>query len=196
MDLESLGKKLNAPRAVLEDALIICRNVIRRGRATARNYHITVLASFYASCRKNGFPVALKDLSHLDESSKVDWRIIAHSYKTIVKEMGVEISIADPMQYLSQVATKASISQSAIDCSIGIITKARTEIDGAVLEGKDPKAVAAAALYIATLTLGENAKEKDLADSARITESAVRHSVRALRSMGFVKVMLASNHIK
>ncbi|MCL5066982.1 MAG: hypothetical protein M1368_01340, partial [Thaumarchaeota archaeon] len=191
-ELVSAASKLNAPAVVVEDALNICSKLIDSDFVIGRRCCTTVLASFYASCRMNEFPIALKDLARVDQTKKVDWRNIAHCYRMIVEEMQFKIPVADPSRYLQPIARNANSSQNAITLSRALIAEAKIYDEGSALGGKDPRAVAAAALYTTSLAIGDVAREKDLADAAGITESAVRRSVMALRKMRFVKIWLNS----
>lgn len=85
LELVSLADKLNAPRIVVDDALNICSKLIESEFVAGRRCCTTILASFYASCRKNEFPIALKDLARASGTKRVDWRSIAHCYRMIIE---------------------------------------------------------------------------------------------------------------
>lgn len=192
LELETLAKELNAPSTVVEDAFNICRQLIASNFVAGRRCCTTVMASFYASCRKNEFPISLRDLARVDRQNKVDWRDIAHCYRMIARAMRFDIPVVDPSRYLVPIGGKTNSSSMVINISRALIAEARSDVEGSDLTGKDPRAVAAAALYITTLAIGERLREKDLADAAGITESAVRHSVVALRKMHFLDAWLES----
>ena len=185
-ELQTLSKRLNLPESVFKDAFSIRKDSIERNLIGQKKCSSMTLAAIYASCRMNNFPITLKTLSTCYGRKKVDWRDIASCYRIFVNELNLKMPVADPEHYLTQIGSSAHISQAAIDVSAGIIRNARNSKDSVAIEGKDPTAVAAAALYTACLALGETTREKDLAEAAGVTEAAIRHSMRALRKMHFV----------
>jgi transcription initiation factor TFIIB len=185
-ELQALSKRLGLPEPIFRSAFRICKDSIEKGLVGQKKCSGMTLAAIYASCRMNDFPITLKTLSSTYRRKKVDWRDIAFCYRIFVNELNLKMPVADPERYLTQIGSSAHISQTAIDVSAGIIRNARNSKDSVAIEGKDPTAVAAAALYTACLALGETTREKDLADAAGVTEAAIRHSLRALRRMRFV----------
>ena len=47
--------------------------------------------------------------------------------------------------------------------------------------GKDPMGLAAAALYVACVTLGENKTQRDVAEAAGVTEVTIRNRYKGLK---------------
>ena len=52
------------------------------------------------------------------------------------------------------------------------------------LEGKNPMAIVAAVIYLASIDSGEKISQQELAKTARVTEVTIRNRCKGLRSIG------------
>ena len=87
--------------------------------------------------------------------------------------------MSDPLTYISKIAEKNGISGKTQGTAITILAEARRKRYAA---GKDPMGMAAAALYIACLQNSEKVTQKEIADSAGVTEVTVRNRYKALKN--------------
>jgi transcription initiation factor TFIIB len=86
--------------------------------------------------------------------------------------------ISDPLTYVSKIAEKTRISGKTQGAAITILAEARRK---RFIAGKDPKGLAAAALYIACLQKNEKTTQKDMAEAAGVTEVTVRNRYKELK---------------
>ena len=103
---------------------------------------------------------------------------MARCYRLLLRELNVQMPIANPLTYVSKIAEKTGISGPTQGEAIKILHEARRKRAAA---GKDPMGLAAAALYIACLLNSEKKTQKDIAEAAGVTEVTVRNRYKSLR---------------
>jgi transcription initiation factor TFIIB len=142
-----------------------------RGRSIAA----IAAASLYAACRDTSTPRTLREIA---EASLVDKKDVARCYRLLLRELGVQMPIADPLTYISKIAERTGISGRTQGLAIQILSDAKRRRAAA---GKDPMGLAAAALYLACLQNNEKKTQKDIAEAAGVTEVTVRNRYKSLK---------------
>ncbi len=141
-------------------------------------------ASVYASCRLFGIPRTLKDVS---SASRVDVALLARCYRKVVQNADLKMPVPDPVRYVPGIASRAGMDARTERRAIEILEVAKRL---RVTAGKDPAAVAAAALYMAYTELrqsletndsDERITQKDVAVAAGVNEVTVRNRSRSIR---------------
>ena len=174
-ELDRLSDKTYIPKPVKEKAAVIYRKALDKGLVRGRTIAAIAAAALYAACRGSGTPRTLREIS---ESSLVDKKDVARCYRLLLRELDVQMPIADPLTYISKIAERTGISGKTQGLAIHILREARRRRAAA---GKDPMGLAAAALYIACLQNNEKKTQKDIAEAAGVTEVTVRNRYKTLR---------------
>ena len=186
--LKKFCEKLNIPTYVRDEAIRIYREALRRGLVRGRSIVSMVAASLYAACRKLGFPVRLKQIAQVSvvaydergetralENAKKE---VSRCYRLIIKEMGLPVRLADPTIYVHGIVERARLPPKAEEIARDVIKRAR---EARIIAGKDPLGVAAAAVYVACVMLGERRTQKEIAKAAGVTEVTIRNRYKELR---------------
>jgi transcription initiation factor TFIIB len=174
-ELERLSDKVCISRPIKEKAAVIYRKALDKGLVRGRSIAGISAAALYAACRGSGTPRTLREIS---EASLVDRKDVARCYRLLLRELDVQMPVADPLTYVSKIAEKNEISGKTQGAAIAILREARRKRAAA---GKDPMGLAAAALYIACLQHNEKKTQKDIAEAAGVTEVTVRNRYKALK---------------
>ena len=174
-ELDRLSDKTYIPKPVKEKAAVIYRKALDKGLVRGRSIAAIAAAALYAACRGSGTPRTLREIS---ESSLVDKKDVARCYRLLLRELDVQMPIADPLTYISKIAERTGISGKTQGLAIHILREAKRRRAAA---GKDPMGLAAAALYIACLQNNEKKTQKDIAEAAGVTEVTVRNRYKTLR---------------
>jgi transcription initiation factor TFIIB len=174
-ELDRLSDKVYLPQPTKEKAALIYRKALDKDLVRGRSIATIVTASLYAACRGTGTPRTLREIA---ESSLVNKKDVARCYRLILRELDVNMPIANPLTYISKIAVKADISGISQGKAIEILRVARHK---RIATGKDPLGIAAAVLYIACLQNNEKITQKDIADAAGVTEVTVRNRYKALK---------------
>lgn len=176
-ELDRLSAILHIPQAVKEQAAIIYRNALKKDLIRGRSIDAFVAASLYAACRLQRVPRHLKSVS---QASTREHSEVSRSYRLLLRELKLKMPIDDPMKFVSSIASKLIIRQDTERQAIEILRKAR-ERQG--LSGKDPRGVAAAALYMACIDNDDRRIQKDVAAAAGTTEVTLRNRLRGLETI-------------
>ena len=174
-ELDRLSDKVYIPSPIKEKAAVIYRKALDKGLVRGRSIAAIAAAALYAACRGSGTPRTLREIA---EASLVDKKDVARCYRLLLRELDVQMPIADPLTYISKIAERTGISGKTQGLAIHILLEAKKKRAAA---GKDPMGLAAAALYIACLQNNEKKTQKDIAEAAGVTEVTVRNRYKTLR---------------
>ena len=95
----------------------------------------------------------------------------------LIKELKIRMPVDDPIKFVSGIASRLKLKRSTEFYAIDILRNAHKKRE---LTGKDPRGVAAAALYLACLAKKERRIQKDIALAAGTTEVTLRNRLRGL----------------
>jgi len=174
-ELDRLSDKVYVPPPIKEKAAVMYRKALDKGLVRGRSIAAIAAASLYAACRTSGTPRTLREVA---EASLVEKKDVARCYRLLLRELDVQMPIANPLTYVSKIAERTGISGKTQGLAIHILREAKKMRAAA---GKDPMGLAAAALYIACLQNGEKKTQKDIAEAAGVTEVTVRNRYKTLR---------------
>jgi transcription initiation factor TFIIB len=178
-----LREALGLPERVEEEAARLCRAAVERGLAAGRPVEAVVAAAVYLACRLAGEHVKLDRLAGvlcelepgLEHRSRNGVYLEARrAFKLLARGLGVNPRPARPEDMLPALASELGLPASAVTEAAKILEAARRR---GVHSGKSPRALAAAALYLAS---GKSVTLKNVARAAGITEATVRARVREL----------------
>lgn len=175
-ELDRLSDKTYIPSPIKEKAAVIYRKALDKGLVRGRSIAAIAAAALYAACRERGTPRTLREIA---ESSLVDKKDVARCYRLLLRELDIQMPLADPLTYISKIAERTGISGRTQGIAIKILREAKKKRASA---GKDPMGLAAAALYIACLQNSEKKTQKDIAEAAGVTEVTVRNRYKTLKT--------------
>jgi len=173
-DLRRLSDVLYTPSSVKEMGAVIYRKALKKGIVRGRTIKGVMAAALYAACRFTKNPRTLKEVS---EASLQNPKDVARNYRLIVQNLDMKMPIDRPMDYITKIAEKAQVSSNVEGLAIQLIKEAQKRHAN---HGKDPSAVAAAALYIAGKLVNENVTQSCLAEAANVTEVTIRNRKKHL----------------
>ena len=106
------------------------------------------------------------------------------TYRLLLSELHLKPPIDSPFKYVSNLASTLEISRPTERQAITILEQARKR---KALTGKDPRGLAAAALYLACELRGERVVQRNVAKAAETTEVTLRNRYRGLKkALGIV----------
>jgi len=181
----------------LIDELHLARNQRRRAHAIFRNAHERNLivrgttagfaaASVYAACREAGLPRTLHEVS---EKSREDVKEVARMYRLLVTELDLRMPVDDPMKLVPRLAAEVGASMATDLLAVEILREAAEQ---KALAGKDPRASAAAALYMACKARNEKCTQETVAAAAGVSEVSLRKRLRDLEEVAEGKSLTES----
>ena len=174
-ELDRLKDKLAVGDAVIEKAAYIYRKALEKGLVRGRSISALIASALYAACRDTETPRTLKDIGN---SSNIKRKDIARCYRLLLRELGLKMPVVDPVKCVARIASKAGLSEKTKREATKIL---RTAEEAKISSGKDPMGLAAAALYVACVTNGENKTQRDVAEAAGVTEVTIRNRYKGLK---------------
>ena len=173
-ELDRESSSLGIPRSIREDAALIYRTAARKKLIRGRSIEGMVAASLYTACRRNNIPRTLDEIA---EISKVAKKQIGKNYRFLSKSLNIKLKPTSPADYIPRFASQLELSGRVEVKAIEIINEAK---NNGLLNGKGPTGVAATALYVASILLGERKTQRDIAEIAGVTEVTIRNRYKEL----------------
>jgi transcription initiation factor TFIIB len=174
-ELDRMVSDLHLPQNVKENAAMIYRRSLKKDLIRGRSIDAFVAASVYAACRILGVPRPLKDVT---KASKRLHSEVAMTYRLIHKELNLRPPVDGPYKFIPSIAAKLEVKQPTEQLAVRILRKADENKE---LTGKDPRGLAAAALYMACQETKEKRVQRVIAKAAGTTEVTLRNRYRGLK---------------
>ena len=174
-ELDRLKDKLALSNAVIEKTAYIYRKALDKSLVRGRSIPALVAASLYAACRNTQTPRTLTDVANGINIKRKD---VARCYRLLLRELDLKMPVVDPTKCVARIASISSLNEKTKRKALKFLDEA-TRIE--VSAGKDPMGLAAAALYLACVMLGENKTQKDIAQAAGVTEVTIRNRYKDLK---------------
>ena len=175
--MDKLKDKLALTNAVIEKAAYIYRKAMERKLVRGRSIQGLVAACIYASCRNTETPRTLDDIAN---GINIRRKEVARGYRLIFRELDLKMPVVDPVKGVSRIASIAELSEKCKRKAIQILNQAKK---CGIVAGKDPMGIAAAALYLACISIGETKSQKDISIASGVTEVTIRNRCAGLRKM-------------
>jgi transcription initiation factor TFIIB len=167
--MAALKDKLNLTDPIIERSAYYYRKTLSSGLIKGRAIKEMVVASVYAACKEMDIPRRLEDIS---EAADADKLFAGRCFRVMSRELSINPSNVDANRFLSKVAENAEVSQKTYRTALDMLDMIKKDT---ISYGKDPKALAAAALYAACLVENkENISQAKLAQAGGISVVTLR----------------------
>jgi len=176
-ELDRMATSLHIQKNVKERAALIYRKALKMDLIRGRSIDAFIAASVYAACRVMKVPRPLKTVSKTSTRKHSE---VSRTYRLLLKELKLKMPIDDPMKFVPSIASKLKIRRDTEQAAIDVLMRARAKRG---LSGKDPRGIAAAALYMACLDKDDKRIQKDVAKAAGTTEVTLRNRLRGLETV-------------
>ena len=138
--------------------------------------HVLGAAMLYIACREKKRPITLRELA---EASGTDAREVGKCYLEILENMHISRPSLNGKGYVYRIALKKPVSEQVISLSQEIINRMSSSCIG----GRNPMTIAAASLYLACCSMGENVTQAEVAEAAGVGEQSVRDCCKEVRNL-------------
>ncbi len=172
-DLSRISSQLSIPYSIRETSAVIYRKVLRKHLTRGRTILGMVTASLYLACRVHKVPRPLEEVCDCTHMTRKE---ISLCVRLILQHLNLTI-ITQPHDYVSRFGTDLRLPGKTQKKAIDILNAAK-KIHLTV--GKDPKGMAAAALYVAGILTQSRRTQLEIAETARVTEVTVRNRYKEM----------------
>jgi|TARA_B100000809_G_C15005084_1_gene482921 transcription initiation factor TFIIB len=176
--LDVLKDKLALSDLLKEKAVHMYKKIIEKNTLKGRSIDAMVAAVIYVSCRDSETSHNLNDIT---DATGLRKKSIAKCYRAILTNLNLQIPVSDIRQCFLRIANDMEISEKTKQYATTILDNAKKRNH---LEGKNPMAIVAAVIYLASIDSGEKISQQELAKTARVTEVTIRNRCKGLRSIG------------
>ncbi len=173
-ELERMASNLSIPNDVRESAAVIYRKAVKQNMIRGRSIEGVVAGSIYAACRLTNVPRTLDEIGSVTRVKKKE---IGRTYRIMSRYLKLNILPSKPEDYVNRFCSRLKLSAEVRRKSNDILKMAR---DNDLTSGKGPTGVAAAAIYIASLLLGERRTQRSVSEVAGVTEVTIRNRYKEL----------------
>lgn len=174
-ELERLSSQLELKKGVKELAAMLYRKAIVNRLIRSRSIDALVAAAIYAACRLRQIPRSLKEIA---EHSHMDWKKIGRHYRLLVRKLKIKMPIPNPSNYVPKLITELGLPGEMQEKVLEVLDDAKAH--GGLIIGRDPRGLAAGAIYIASILTDNRVTQREIASAAGVTEVTVRNRYKDL----------------
>jgi transcription initiation factor TFIIB len=174
-ELDRMASELHLPHNIKEEAALIYRRCLKEDLIRGRSIDAFVAASIYAACRLKKVPRPLKRVAKV---SKRELREVSMTYRIMLRELNLKPPIDGPFKFIPSIASKLKVKQETERLAVEIL---RRGDKARALMGKDPRGLAAAALYMACQENNDRRVQRVIAEAAGTTEVTLRNRYKGLK---------------
>jgi len=171
-NLQILASYLKLTEVVEKEAAEIYRAALRKKLTQKRSIEHLLAGAVYIACRVHDTPKTLEEVS---ESSGIDKKTLAKTYKLIARELNIIMTPIDPIEFVGRFCNELKLSEKTRTKAIDLIHEVQLKH---LISGKSPITVAATSLYLAGLMNGEKRTQKRVAEIAGSTETTLRNTIK------------------
>jgi len=183
-NLDRMASGMELPRTVRETAAMIYRKAASKNLVRGRSIEGVTAASLYAACRRCHVPRTLDEISIIARMSRKE---IGRNYRYVARELGLKLIPTSPEDYISRFCSELKLSADVQAKTLEILKEAA---DKELTSGRGPTGIAAASLYIASVLCGERRTQREIAETAGVTEVTIRNRYKELAEKLDINVIL------
>jgi len=173
-ELNKISSKLSLPRNVRETAAVIYRKAVEKGLIRGRSIEGVSAGTIYAACRQCKVPRTLDEIA---EATRMDRKEIGRVYRYLCRELEINLNPTTPLDYIPRFCSELKLNQDVQSKAIEILVKVT---DMQLTSGRGPMGVSAAAIYIASVLVGERRTQQEISNVAGVTEVTIRNRYKEI----------------
>lgn len=172
-----LVSQLGIPPSILNIAIGIYKKAVTKHLTTGRSINNLVAASVFIACRIRGLPRTIEEIA---EVANIPLKVLAKNYRLVMRELKLNVKPLTAKYFINRFSTDLKLSMDIQKRAQDLITVVEDSPD---IVGKDPKGIAAAAIYVAIRDLGrkEHRSQTQISDTAHISEVTLRNRVKNIK---------------
>lgn len=155
--------------SIAERANYIYRKALNMKLIRGRSITGIVAATIYIACKDAGIHFPIEQIEKVVENGSR--KNVMHYYKLLLRCMKMNVVVPEPAKYLSRIAANAKLSGKTERRAFEILSQIENE---PALSGKKPISLAASALYLAALQIGEHTTQLRIAIASELTTITIR----------------------
>lgn len=175
--LHGLKTKLAIPESVLEKAAYIYRKAMSQKLTSGRSIAPFIAATLYIACRETNTPRSIDDIA---KASNIRRTTISRAIRITVKSLDLKLEQYDIEKFVSRMGNELGCKEKTKRDALDILKKLRKS---GIIEGKNPIAMASAALYVACQENGEAPNQTRISEISSISCVTIRNSTALIKKI-------------
>jgi transcription initiation factor TFIIB len=172
--LDGVKAKLAIPEHTAQKAAYFFRKAVMGQTRHPRSHASMMLASLYAACRITNTPRTMQEIS---TAANVKKRLILRNYRILVESLDLSFEPYRPSEFVARICTGLGLTEKTRLHAISILSKVKQD----VFYGKNPIALAAAAVYLSCKNNTDKINQIKIAGLVGISNVSLRNMYVLLR---------------
>ena len=175
-EIDRMSCLLGLPMDIREETSGLYRRAMKKNLIRGKSVESVVAALLHIICRQRGIPLMLKEITEVSRAASQ--REILRRVHSLSKELSLKVLPASAVSYVPRFCSELGLEGKISAEAIQIISLAIKK--GLLVKSRDPKGIAAAAVYISAILNGRHRTQKEIAEVADITEPTIRNRFKEL----------------
>jgi transcription initiation factor TFIIB len=172
--LDRLTFELKLPTSVKEEAGRLYEKCVEEDLIQGKEREAAVAALIYLVSRNQELPRTQKEIS---EAAKVKERKMNRAYRSLARELGLNIRPAKPENFVSRYSSDLGLEGKVEAKARNLVVESR---EAGITSGKSPVSIAAAGIYIASMLGGDEITQNRVAEETGVTSTTIRKTYREI----------------
>ncbi len=174
--IDRVASHLHLPKNVREASSLLYRKVVDKNMIKGRSIDSIISACLYIVCRQTHYSRTLDEITKAAHTDRIE---VGKVYRVILRELNIKLRPPNPIEYVPRFASALSLPESV---QLQAETILKELMDSNIKCGRNPVAIAAASLYIASTISGESRTQREISKVANTSEVTLRNRCRELFS--------------
>jgi transcription initiation factor TFIIB len=166
--LDAISSKLALPESVVEETAYLFRKIAARKILAGRSTSAMLCATIYITCRITDTPRTLQDVV---EAGNIKKKVLQRTYRFLAKELDLSPEAYSPSEFVTRIAKGLTLSEKTQRLAFKILDLCAKK---QVSTSKNPMAMAASAVYLASTITGESVSQLKISKISGISAVTIR----------------------
>ena len=181
--LDAISSKLGLPESVVEETAYLFRKIAARKILAGRSTSAMLCATIYITCRITDTPRTLQDVV---EAGNIKKKVLQRTYRFLAKELDLSPEAYSPSEFVTRIAKGLTLSEKTQRLAFKILDLCAKK---QVSTSKNPMAMAAAAVYLASTITVEGVSQLKISKISGISAVTIRERKKEIvMKIGDVKI--------
>ena len=181
--LDAISSKLGLPESVVEETAYLFRKIAARKILAGRSTSAMLCATIYITCRITDTPRTLQDVV---DAGNIKKKVLQRTYRFLAKELDLSPEAYSPSEFVARISKGLTLSQKTQRLAFKILDLCAKK---QVSTSKNPMAMAAAAVYLASTITVERVSQLKISKISGISAVTIRERKKEIvMKIGDVKI--------
>ncbi|MBC7218604.1 MAG: hypothetical protein H5T49_00500 [Hadesarchaea archaeon] len=173
-EIDRMASQLALPRNVKEAAALIYRRALEKKMIRGRSIEAMVAAALYAACQEYKIP---RTLTEVAEASRVSKTEVNRGYMSIARGLSIPPVLAASVLFVPKIASELKLNGEVQALAARLAQRCEKR---KITQMCDPRSIAAATVYLASVLCGKKLSQQAVADVLNLSEVTVRNAQKRI----------------